>query len=466
MREDEQNQSTDNDYLDQVIQKQQRVDIELKSKRAPAAASMSRRRQPDAAPPASAVEYRITGWWFWKTVVVPPNAYVVHTRRGYDKPVHIGMGISFRFNPWSDSFLVIPSAMQTIVINANCICNERQGILVQGYVQWIIDDVETAYRRLDFSDSEDPMRIVNVQLREQAEAAIKDKVSTMGIDDVLSDKQEIIEELTLRLRAVAESREGGGGLGLKIVTVQIKEAVISSSRLWNNLQKPFRAGREKIARLAELEAHREIAAQELTNRQQTETAELETEATLAQLRSEKERERYDREQAESARRHKVEQEAEQHTIRETTVTETVRRNEALALALKEIELKTRQVEGEIIAEEPKLRLAEAEARVEHTQAELLAEIERLRHEAAAARKERDLELERIQRAIDNDLSDNHVRDNLIGRLHEIARELPTPAEHRSVSVNTGDGGPAESLVGLLSGLLQLADRTKADADQQ
>src|SRR3954469_11214130 len=104
------------------------------------------------------------------------------------------------------------------------------------------------------------MRVVNVQLREQAEAAIKDKVATMGIDEVLSDKQPIIAELTHRLRWVAEGADrtaggggggdpmservggtgaGGGGLGLKIVTVQIKEAVVSSTRLWENLQKPF-----------------------------------------------------------------------------------------------------------------------------------------------------------------------------------------------------------------------------------
>src|SRR6202040_3194493 len=169
----------------------------------------------------------------------------------------IGLGISFRFNPYRDAFLLIPAAMQTIVINARCICTERQGILVQAYVQWIIDDINTAYRRLDFSDPEDPMRIVNVQLREQAEAAIKDKVATMSIDAVLSDKQPIIDELTHRLRMVAEgSREGNGtsGLGLKIVTVQIKEAVVSSTRLWENLQKPFRAEQGRLASLAELAA--------------------------------------------------------------------------------------------------------------------------------------------------------------------------------------------------------------------
>ena len=132
------------------------------------------------------------------------DAEEIHTRRGHDKPLHIGLGVSFGYNPAKDSFLVVPGTMQTIMINAYCICKELQGLLVQGYVQWIIADFATAYKKLDFTDIEDPMRVVNVQLREQAEAAIKDKVATIGIDDVLSDKQPIIEELTARLRSVAE----------------------------------------------------------------------------------------------------------------------------------------------------------------------------------------------------------------------------------------------------------------------
>ena len=53
-----------------------------------------------------------------------------------------------------------------------------------------------AYRKLDFSDSRDPLGIVNAQLREQAEAAIKDKIATMSVEEVLTDKEPIIEELT------------------------------------------------------------------------------------------------------------------------------------------------------------------------------------------------------------------------------------------------------------------------------
>ena len=141
-------EQSSNQYLDQVMQTQAQVGQELKRKRGsgPARPAAPVGRVSPAAEPARAVDYRITGFWRWKTVLVPPNVYVVHTRRGHKKPLHIGLGESFGFNPFTDSFLVIPAAMQTIIINANCICRERQGILVQAYVQWIIEDIETAYR--------------------------------------------------------------------------------------------------------------------------------------------------------------------------------------------------------------------------------------------------------------------------------------------------------------------------------
>ena len=206
-------QGTQNTYLGEVLEQQVKVDQELRhrSQKAPSAPPAAARWSfgaPGAPgggePVVRAIDYRITGFWRWRTVIVPPNVYVVHTRRGFREPVTIGLGISFAFNPYTDAFLLIPAAMQTIVINARCICTERQGILVQAYVQWIIDDLTTAYRRLDFSDPADPMRIVNVQLREQAEAVIKDKVSTLSIDQVLADKEPIVEELTHRLRLLAE----------------------------------------------------------------------------------------------------------------------------------------------------------------------------------------------------------------------------------------------------------------------
>ncbi len=403
------------------------------------------------------VNYRITGFWRWKTVVVPPNVYVVHTRRGHAEPLHMGLGISFPYNPATDAFLVIPAAVQTLLISAKCISAVRQGVLVQAYVQWVVDDLRTAYRKLDFSDRSDPMRIVNVQLREQAEAAIKDKVATMHLDDILSDKQPIIEELTHRLRSVAEGTRDGTsttGLGLKIVTVQIKEAVVSSTRLWENLQKPFRAEREKVARLAELESQEAVARQERENRQVRETAELETARRLDELRAQSEREAYDRAQAERARRHRLEQEAEQQALVERAATEKARRlaDEDLAVQQHELEAVRAEREKEALARQTDLERARAE--LEKLRAAAAIERDNLEHQARSTREERDVDLLGRRRAVENDLSEAHVKAQLVARLPEIAAALPRADELRAITVG-GEG--AASLTGLLAGVAGLVD---------
>ncbi len=469
-----------NTYLGEVLEKQQQVDQELRRKVRSSVVSQQQAlppapgrgggpRQAASAPAAAdgggrAIDTRITGLWRFKTVVVPPNVYVVHTRRGRDKPLHVGMGQSFRFNPYTDAFLVIPAAMQTIVINARCICVERQGILVQAYVQWIIDDIETAYRKLDFSDLEDPMNVVNVQLREQAEAAIKDKVATMHIDEVLADKQPIIEELTLRLRAVAEgSRESGAsGLGLKIVTVQIKEAVVSSTRVWENLQKPFRAERERLARMAELEAERQIAERELEIRQARETAEIATEGELAKQRALKERELYDRTQAEKERRAKLEQEAERLAIHERNATEKAKRDAELELQLKALEVVRQRTAAELETLAAQQKVDAAAAARQRAQAEQDTALEEHKSKAQALLLAREVEHARAQRAVDNDLSDGHLRARLIAALPEIAAKLPQPDELRSVTI-AGDGGngAAASLTSLVASLLALLENRSA-----
>ena len=131
--------SGSNQYLDDVIQQQANVQMELRKVAAPMSASRSRGGGGQGGPGRSGgngVDVRITGFWRWQTVIVPPNAWVVHTRRGQAQPLHLGLGVSFRFDPTRDSFLVAPATMQTLAINARCICAERQGILVQAYVQW------------------------------------------------------------------------------------------------------------------------------------------------------------------------------------------------------------------------------------------------------------------------------------------------------------------------------------------
>ena len=255
---------------------------------------------------------RETGFWPFKRVLVPPNAYVVHTRIGRKAAVTLGLGLSFRYNPNTDAYLIVPAAMQTIGIVANSISKEKQGINILAYVQWQINDFSIAYRKLDFSDSRDPLGIVNAQLREQAEAAIKDKIATMSVEEVLTDKQPVIEELTSRLKAVAEGRTDDGddeGLGIKIVTVQIKEALVSSQRLWEHLQAPFRYEQEKTARISHLLAQDEIRLKELQNRQYAETSEAETLVEIERIKQSKETEALEIRVAQQSTRFTREQES-------------------------------------------------------------------------------------------------------------------------------------------------------------
>src|SRR5690242_8274293 len=93
-----------NEYLKEVMQEQAKVEGELRQRAwaaaapAPAAAPLALGKgvvrfrkgmkglaeqatdfdEEDSGEPVAAVGYRITGFWLWQTVVVPPNVYVVH----------------------------------------------------------------------------------------------------------------------------------------------------------------------------------------------------------------------------------------------------------------------------------------------------------------------------------------------------------------------------------------------------
>jgi flotillin len=428
--------SMKNTYLEQVVQQKAQLEYDLKARRAktpmignaaPAGATTSGgtdilcrddegRGGLGGAVGSSAVDVRISGFYRWKNVVVPPNAYVVHTRRGHDQPLHCGLGISFRFDPFTDSYLVVPSAMQTIILNANCICRERQGILVQGYVQWIIQDFKTAYRKLDFSDTFDPMRVVNVQLREQAEAAIKDTVSTMSIEDVLSDKQPIIKELTTRLRHVAEGDGQDTGLGLRIVTVQIKEAVVASPRVWETLQRPFRAERSKEARLAELTHEAVVNTREAEAEKSAAAQRIATESDVARLQGEAAAAVFDREQSERARRAQVEA--------ETLAQSIAHEKDKLE---KEAVLSRLRLEQRLIEEGMTL-------------------------EAQNRQAEREIALESARRKVDNDLSASALQMKLIEYLPTIAEKMPHPKELKSFQI-----GGADSLGAMIGGLMKVIE---------
>lgn len=363
------------------------------------------------------IRVRETGFWIWRHIIVPPNAYVVHTRVGREEPVTLGLGVSFRYNPYTDAYLIVPAAMQTIGVVANCISKEKQGLNILAYVQWQIHDFAVAYRKLDFSDSRDPLGIVNAQLREQAEAAIKDKIATMSIEEVLTDKEPIIEELTTRLKAVAEGRAqaeisgattANEGLGIKIVTVQIKEAIVSSQRLWEHLQAPFRYEKEKLARISYLLAQDEIRQKELENRQTAETSEAETMVAIERIKQSKQTEALETKLTEESSRFVREQETVRQKLQleeQTTLAQRAseqRLQAQAAQAQQEMKLATLRRQQEEGLEQSRLN-AEAKTRQKAMQVEQalqeLAEENRLAEaklQASQQQLERDTTLTRLE----------------------------------------------------------------------
>jgi flotillin len=454
------------------------------------------------------IQVRETGFWLWKRIIVPPNAYVVHTRLGRKEPVTLGLGVSFRYDPRRDAYLVVPAAMQTIGIVANCISKEKQGINVLAYVQWQIDDFAVAYRKLDFSDSRDPLGIVNAQLREQAEAAIKDKIATMSVEEVLTDKEPVIEELTTRLKAVAEGRKQGEqdtneGLGIKIVTVQIKEAYVSSQRLWENLQAPFRNEKDKIARISHLQTQDEIRKKELETRQEAETREAETHVEIERIKESTETEAVEIQLTEQATRFTREQETARQKVKleeETTLTE---RESAQRLAIQaaqaeqeqaiertrlETEAQARQkalqVEQSLQELTEEARLAEARFQATQQQIERDTALKQQRHAFESLVQEQenhllgqaleaDLELEeatnrvkmallqeqvdveRLRQEIRNLINDHDLASRLVEQLPDLAAQMPAIDELRVLQTG-GDEGAFDALATFLAKVLSIA----------
>jgi len=432
-----QQQAVQEELDDSLLAKEIQTGSTKKAKRRSHASSGT--LQPGAAPPPQAplppsrpktseelqlekepIRVRETGFLLWKRVIIPPNAYVVHTRTGRTTPVTLGLGVSFRYNPYSDAYLVVPSAMQTIGVVANCITKEKQGINVLAYVQWQIDDFSVAYRKLDFSDSHDPLGIVNAQLSEQAEAAIKDKISTMSVEEVLTDKAPVIEELTTRLKLVAEGRKqneqtAAEGLGIKIITVQIREALVSSQRLWQDLQAPFRHEQRQTARSSELNMESEIRKRELETRQADETREAETMVEIERIKQSKETEAADLRTSEELVRFQKEQEASR---------DKTQLNEKTTLVEQESQQRVRQ------------RIAEIEQQRElHT---LRSEQEKLLEQAGldaeAHKRQKSLQIEEYAHGVEED-----------NRLNEIKIQAAQQQLERETELHTREGEATAAL---------------------
>jgi flotillin len=418
---------------------------------------------------------RITGI-FIKRVIVPPNAYVIHTRINRKKPVTLGLGVSFRYNPNTDAYIVIPAAMQTIGVVANCISKEKQGINVLAYVQWQIEDFSVAYKKLDISDNRDPLGIVNAQLREQAEAAIKDKIATMSVEEVLTDKEPVIEELTNRLRLVAEVQIKDNkivkeGLGIKIITVQIREAFVSSNALWEDLQNPFRFEQRKKSSISYLEMQNEIKNKELNSLKVKETGEAETNLEIEQIKQKKKTEVIELSFKEEEKRFAKEQESIQNklSLEEKTSIHTKEMDERILAKEKQIRNKQIDMEKELFEKESALMETKQKLEDALEVIRLKAKIERENIERENSlimeKKQNELDLlydqeqakiEKLKNEAKNIINSNVILTQLIRELPEIAKSMPQIKEMKIIQTN-GNDPLFDNILSFLQKIFMLSD---------
>ncbi len=380
------------------------------------------------------IKVRITGFGIWKRVIVPPSVYVIHTRIGRKLPITLGLGVSFNYNPNKDAFMVVPAAMQTIGVVANCISKEKQGLNILAYLQWQIADFAKAYKKLDFSETRDPLGIVNAQLREQAEAAIKDKIATMSVEEVLTDKAPIINELTNRLKAVAEGLHASTentdeGLGIKITTVQIREAIVSSESLWTDLQSPFRNEQKKKSQISYLETLNELRQKEFESKLLIETGQSKTDMEIELLRQKKLTEINEIAIKEEGIRFALEQQSKQKNTELEEQTKMLEKDSIDRLLAKENEIKLKR-EIENINIETQLAVTNLDFKTKQIEQELL--IQEKEAELLKQKENQRIEQEKIlhDAQIEKQISDH----NLYIKIEEENRQLESKFEKQSAEI--------------------------------
>jgi hypothetical protein len=226
--------------------------------------------------------------------------------------------------------------------------------------------------------------------------------------------------------------------------VQIKEAVVSSRRVWENLQKPFRSERARVARLAELEAETVISARERVAERDRETAQIAADADIAKLRAAQEAEVFDRDQAEAQRRVQREQEV-------ARVTAAQRHETALHAA---------ELEKVRIARDAEVARVRAKEQSEAQRAQLEAAIAAKDLQRAAENRQAEVELRLLEarQRVANATTPGNLQARLIEALPLVAEKLPKPAELRAITIGGAAGNhDGQSLASLVAQMAAILD---------
>lgn len=268
-----------------------------------------------------------------------PAEFALHRRFG--KTRRSGRGVSFFKLPFIDRYYLIPAAAQSVSFAADQITAENQGVEVAGFAVWKVGDPEKASARFDFTDRDTALDVIDGNIKNVVESAIRHQVANMTMEEVLRKRGTIILRLKEELAYIAEQ------WGLIIETVEIKNVQILSKQLFTQMQARFRDATRLESEMSGLETERQIAAHRLAQREEMAVKEREFQSRELERSTEAERAKIAAENDLKAMRLETETgtvsvERALHDAR--AALETARQQHRAALGVIDDDLKRRQIE--------------------------------------------------------------------------------------------------------------------------
>ena len=342
-----------------------------------------------------------------------PNEYLVEIGRKKARPVLGGK----RFRPFR-RFLKIPASVQVIKFTVNNHSKSYQGIEVEGYACWRIDPakVDRAVMALDFYNPYDPLQKTSEDLGTICTEAIRHIIANLDIEEALKNKNGIAAQLQAHLKDIEER------WGILFDKVGIERIRIMSDKVFCDLQAKERDKLRLDASLSRFETDRKIGDAGALFDRETQQTRLDTERQKKIVEFESQTEVKEKELDMRRKQLELEHEMERRQIEMRSRLELEKQEKELSLRRQ-----TLQMEHELEMEKLQTGLLEARRQKELELA--LIEKEKASLERRLMAEKQSLELGRLAREIDNNVSRELVLMKLVEQL---------PACLGSFDINTLD----------------------------
>jgi hypothetical protein len=384
-------------------------------------------------------------------------------RRGRIRRRTTGQGASCFKWPW-DSVAIIPTTINRLQFTADQVTLEKVGVQVAGLAVYRIVEPEITFRMLNFSFAERAGEKLAGILREMFVGATRRHVANLTVEQAITRRKdaiasELMAELAPVMRGQGQAEDSTQrGWGVVLDTVEIQDVRVLSESVFRDMQAEFRSQLALRARQAELVRAKEIATQEAASARDIDEARITADAATRELRAQAESRATEIELGEEGKR-----EALRAAREESARLAALAREQRIAAAERELldarhhnALREVELDGELgrarLSRDAELRERESVASEAIRRREL--ELERLAGEMSAA-------MQRLQKDIDNTVSDDRIRMALV------EQALPAMAaafaqqfqEARFTQIGQiGDGGadPASMVARGLAQALEIA----------